>query len=253
MKSADSERLYHDGRHYDLQFKDHTCDIPFYLRQVRKYGEPVLELACGTGRMAIPLAEEGFQVVGLDVSTSMLSEARRKAVERKVQIEWVEADCRSFRLNRKFKLILFPFTTIALLHDLESVEACLACVSNHLRDGGAFILDYLNPRVDYFLRDPTKRYPVAEYPDPDGKGQVVVTENNIYDAAHQINHVKWYYKIDGQAEIVEDLDMRIFYPQELDALLHYNGFTIEAKFGSYDETPFESSSAKQLIVCHRRK
>jgi hypothetical protein len=94
---------------------------------------------------------------------------------------------------------------------------------------------------------------VAEYPDPDGQGQVVVTENNIYEAALQINHVKWYYRIGEQAEIVEDLDMRIFYPQELDALLKYNGFAIEAKFGSYDEIPFESSSTRQLIVCHRRE
>jgi SAM-dependent methyltransferase len=253
MKSADIERLYYDGRHYDLQFKSHICDIPFYLRQVKKYGGPVLELACGTGRIAIPLAEEGFQIVGLDVSTSMLSEGRRKAVERRVQVEWVEADCRSFRLGRKFKLILFPFTTIALLHDLESVEACFSCVNDHLENDGRFIIDYFNPRFDFLVRDPSQRYPVAEYPDPDGQGQVVVTENNIYEAALQINHVKWYYRIGEQAEIVEDLDMRIFYPQELDALLKYNGFAIEAKFGSYDEIPFESSSTRQLIVCHRRE
>ncbi len=253
MKPADVEHLWWNGRHYDLQFKDHTGDIPFYLRQVREYGEPVLELACGTGRVTIPLAEEGFQVVGLDVSTSMLSQARRKATECGVQIEWVEADCRDFHLERKFNLVLFPFTSMALLHDLESVEACLSCVKEHLENDGRFIIDYFNPCFDFLVRDLAKCYPVAEYPDPDGRGQVMVTENNVYDAAHQINHVKWHYRIGEQAEVVEDLDMRIFFPQELDALLHYNRFAVEAKFGSYDETPFESSSVRQLTVCHRRE
>jgi hypothetical protein len=77
-------------------------------------------------------------------------------------------------------------------------------------------------------------------------------ENNIYDAAHQINHVKWYYRIGEQPEIVEDLNMRIFFPQELDALLHYNGLDIESKFGDFDETPFESNSVRQLFICRQR-
>ncbi len=82
---------------------------------------------------------------------------------------------------------------------------------------------------------------------------VVMTENNIYDAAFQINRVKWYHSIGGEEDkFVLDLNMRVYYPQELDALLHYNGFVIESKFGDYDESPFESSSPKQLVVCRRR-
>jgi SAM-dependent methyltransferase len=252
MKSADIDHLYFEGRHYDAKYKEFKADLPFYFRQVRKYGEPVLELACGTGRIAIPLAESGYKVTGLDVSEAMLSEARRKANAGGVQIEWIHADCRRFDLNRKFRTILFPFTALAHLLDLESVEGCFACVRRHLTEHGAFILDYFNPRLDYLLRDPEKRYPAAEYPHPDGKGQVVITENNRYDAVHQINHVKWYYRIEGQAhEMVENLDMRIFYPQELNALLFYNGFVMDAKFGDYDETSFQAESRRQLIVCRR--
>jgi hypothetical protein len=95
---------------------------------------------------------------------------------------------------------------------------------------------------------------VAEYSDPDGRGKVVVTENNTYDTATQLNRVKWYYKIGGRpTESIKELNMRIYYPQELDALLHYNGFAIESKYGDYDETPFSSSSSKQIVVCSVRR
>jgi SAM-dependent methyltransferase len=251
MKPADIDHLYFDGRHYDAKYREFKADIPFYLRQVKKCGDPVLELACGTGRVTIPLAESGYKVTGLEVSESMLSQARTKSEAAGVSIDWIHADCRQFDLKKKFRTILFPFTALAHLLDLESVEACFACVRKHLTNQGVFILDYFNPRLEFLVRDPEKRYPAAEYPHPDGKGQVVITENNRYDPIRQINHVKWYYEIEGRAdELVEDLDMRIFFPQELDALLRYNGFMIDAKYGDYDEGVFQEESRRELIVCH---
>lgn len=254
MKPIDCERIYRNGRHYDLQNKDFVDDIPFYLRQIKKYGEPVLELACGTGRITIPIAEGGIQITGLDISEPMLSHAKIKAAIKGINVEWIKADYRNFKLNKKFNLIFFPFNSIAHLQDLESIETCFSRVKEHLTVKGRFVIDMFNPRLDILTRDPFRRYPVTEYPDPDGKGTVVITENNTYDAATQINRIKWYYKIGIQAEeVVEELNMRIFYPQELDELLYYNGFTIKAKFGNYDETPFESTSPKQLIVCYSHK
>ncbi|MHC1605716.1 MAG: class I SAM-dependent methyltransferase [Candidatus Methanofastidiosia archaeon] len=250
MKPLDCEALYSDGRHYDCQHKDFVEDIPFFLRQIKKYGGPVLELACGTGRITIPLAEKGIDITGLDVSEPMLIHAKRKAAAKNVGIEWINADCRSFKLDKKFKLIFFPFNSIAHLHDMESIEACFSRVREHLTAGGRFIIDIFNPRLGLLTRDPAKRYPVAEYPDPDGRGKITITENNIYDAANQINKIKWHYRIGEDKEVVVELNMRIFFPKELDALLLYNGFTIEAKFGDYDETLFESTSPKQLIICH---
>ena len=251
MKPIDCEQLYNDGRRYDLQNKNIVDDIPFYFGQIEKYGEPVLELACGTGRITIPIAEQGIQITGLDISEPMLSHAQKKSAVKGIDVEWIRADCRNFKLNKKFNLIILPFNSIAHLHDLESIEACFSCVKEHLTNEGRFVIDVFNPRLDILTRDPNRRYPVAQYSDPDGKGEVVITENNIYEPATQINRTKWYFKIGSQTEeSVEELNMRIFYPQELDALLLYNGFTIEAKFGNYGEMSFVSASPKQLIVCH---
>jgi SAM-dependent methyltransferase len=249
MKPVDCEALYRDGRHYDLGNRGQVADIPFYLKQIRKYGGPVLELACGTGRITIPIAEKGVQITGLDVSASMLAHARRKARAQGLKIKWVEADCRDFRLDERFGLIFFPFNSIAHLHDLESVESCFSCVKEHLRTEGRFIIDVFQPDLHILTRDPEQRYPVTEYPDPDGKGIVVITENNLYDSATQVNRIKWYYGLRGQeGEKVELLNMRIFYPQELDGLLHYSGFVIEEKFGDYDGSPLTSEAPKQIVV-----
>jgi SAM-dependent methyltransferase len=253
MEPIDCEPLYRDGRHYDLQHRDFVDDIPFYVKQAERYGDPLLEIACGTGRITIPIAEKGLRITGLDVSKGMLAHAERKAAALGADIEWINADCRDFHLGRYFNLILFPFNSIAHLHSLADIEACFACVREHLAPGGHFIVDIFNPRLDILMRDRSGRYPVGEYPDPDGQGTIVLTENNVYDGASQVNRIKWYYRIGGRSDqITVDLNMRIFYPQELDALLKYNGYEIENKFGDFDESPFGSDSLKQIPVCYLR-
>lgn len=242
--------MYRDGRVYDALFGGIAEDIPFYRRQIQRYGEPVLELACGTGRITIPLAEEGLRICGLDISASMLALARSKAEQRDLRIEWFKGDCRDFHLGRRFRVILIPWNSIALIHELSELEACFRCVKQHLTENGRFIIDFFNPRLDFLIRDPSERRPVGEYDDPDGRGKVVVEESNEYDRATQINVIRWIFTIKSQGrELIEELQMRIFFPRELDTLLHYNGFVIEHKYGDYDEGPFEAASPKQLLVC----
>lgn len=252
MKPVDCLPIYDDGRHYDLQNEEFVRDIPFWLQQVKHYGEPVLEMACGTGRITIPLAQQGIDITGLDISGPMLSHAKDKAAAAGVEIEWVETDCRSFDLGRQFRTILLPYNAIVHIHELQDVESCLSCVKRHLADEGRFVVDTFNPSLQILTRDPSKRYPTMEYRDPAGAGRVVITETNRYDAATQINHVTWYFRIGDQAEeTAKPLNMRMFYPQELEALLRYNGFVIDAKMGEYDGSPFTSESRLQLVVCHR--
>ena len=240
--------IYLDGRHYDLQHTGFTDDIPFYLKQARQAGGEILELACGTGRITIPLAEAGVRITGLDLEEGMLRQARAKAARKGVTVEWVQGDCRDLNLGRKFNLIFLPFNSIAHLHDPESIRGCFTGVIDHLSQGGRFIVDIFNPRLDMLMRDASERYPVADYPDPDSGETVLITENNVYDPGTQVNHIKWYFRV-GKSKVgrVAELNMRIFFPQELDALLRAFGFDIEAKYGDFDESPFISGSPKQII------
>jgi SAM-dependent methyltransferase len=252
MGSPRIEWLYLDGRRYDVQFGA-AYDVPFWLKQARKYGGPVLELACGTGRVAMPLAGEGFRVTGIDIADPMLAEARRKSAGTGLCVEWIKADIRSFELGKRFGLVLIAANTLLHLLHIEDLEASLACVRQHLAPGGRFVIDVFVPDLDILRRDPAGRFSFSEYRDPEDGGPTTVNESNVYDPATQINRVTLFRALPGQVEEpLGELDLRMYFPQELDAYLKYNGFVIDGKFGNYDGTPFGSSATRQLIVCHVR-
>jgi SAM-dependent methyltransferase len=241
--------LYEEGLHYDLLMPGPN-DLQFYQRHAAKYGTPVLELGCGSGRLSIPLAAAGVDITGIDMAASMLAVARNKAGHRGVAIRFVQVDCRSFSLGRQFRLIFFANNSLSHLLQRAEVEACLRCVRQHLAPGGRFIIDVFTPSARILARDATQQYPVGRYDDPDGGGLITVTETSRYDPATQVNHLMWHYQSEGKLEISRvPLKLRMFYPQEIDALLSYNGFVVENKYGDYDENSYGSESPKQLIVC----
>jgi SAM-dependent methyltransferase len=250
MKETKEPWLYSDGRHYDLMLDvrgQTVSDLEFYLQQARKYQGPVLELACGTGRITIQLAQE-VPITGLDLSKAMLGSARLKAKNKGLNIEFIQGDMTNFELNKKFNLILMTGIAFSHLETREMLEDCLSCVRHHLTDDGRFIFDTHNPSLAILTRDSSEQFPHAEYPDPDGKGTVTITESNKYDSATQINKLQLHFKL-GEKKETNPVNMRMFFPQELDALLHYNGFEVETKYGDYTGQLFNSDSNVQIVVC----
>ncbi|QSJ14339.1 class I SAM-dependent methyltransferase [Nostoc sp. UHCC 0702] len=252
---SENESVIYNGQHYDLIYDNYypipnlaRSDIPFWLDIASQYGDPILELSCGTGRLAVPLAEKGFQVTGIDLADSMLEVAKSKSS----QVEWIKADMQNFDLGRKFPLILLPVNGIWHLLNLAALEACFDCIKKHLTTGGKFIIDTFNPGtkigLDILFDSRNNLYSV--YPDPLSKGTVVVTSSNELDLTQQIYKMKLSFKLAGEEkEQVEEMTYRLYFPQELEALLKYNGFKIEHKFGGYDRSPFNSNSFQQIIVC----
>ena len=157
----------------------------------------------------------------------------------------------NFKLNKKFGLILITGNAFAHLETREMVEGFLSCVKDHLADNGRFIFNTFNPSLAILTRNPSEQFPHAEYPDPDGNGTVTISESNKYDSATQINRLQLYFKL-GEKEETHPVNLRMFFPQELDMLLHYNGFEVEKKYGSYDGQLFDSDSYGQIIVCRHR-
>lgn len=252
MPDIDTTTFYRNAQRYDRITNVLSGDAPiaFYRTQVQRYGGPVLELACGSGRIAIPLAQEGVTVCGLDQSAEMLALAEAKSRQCSSEVLWIRSDMRTFSLHRQFRLILVATNSLSHVFSREDVEACFRSVQRHLAPGGRFIVDVFNPALGMLLRRPGERTPVCEYCDSDS-GQIInVTSTTSYDSAAQIKHETWYFRRqDSGEEESAPLNLRMFFPKELDALLHYNGFRIEEKYGSYDRTPFNDASLKQLIVC----
>jgi SAM-dependent methyltransferase len=244
--------IYRDGRHFDLLYGGQLdgAALAFWGEQARLGGGPVLELACGTGRLTVALARDGHAATGLDQAPSMLAEARRRAAEAGVAVAWVQADMVRFELGRRFGLIILTGNSLCHLLDLPAIEGCLASVRRHLAPGGRFVIDVFVPDPRLLARDPGERYAFGQYEDPDGRGLVVVTASNRYEPDTQINRIRTEHRYPGAAApVVGRLDLRMYYPQELHALLTYNGLPIERKLADYDGTPFGPDATRQIIIC----
>ena len=252
LASREMDCIYRSGGRYDLLFPGTGQDLEFWTEGARRYGDPILELACGTGRLAIPLASQGYRVTGLDCSTAMLDEARQKSAELGAEVAWCEADMRSFDLGETFSLITLPANALGHLLSLDDFEACLGGVKKHLAPGGRFVIDFFVPKMALLLDKPGEQSPFAEYEDPGGRGKVVLTESYVYEPHTEIKRLTIYQAVEGDEQGIDgELVIRMYFPQELDALIKYNGLTIEAKYGDYDQGPFGPESEKQLIVCSK--
>jgi SAM-dependent methyltransferase len=252
-KIPDGTEVYWDGAHYDVDTAALPGDFPFYLAEAKKARGPVLELACGTGRLTIPLAKAGIDIMGLDVAGPMLAQARIKAEAEKVKVKFVRSDARNIGLNRQFKLIFIAFNSMQHLHDRVSLERFFAGIRRHLASGGRFILNVFNPDPRYLARDTEELIPIGCYKDPHTGADILVNEQYSYDRAAQTSRITWHYKAGRRAAGSRRLNMRCFYPAELDALLHYNGFKIVKKYGDYDRSPFTGDSQKQIVICRKKK
>ncbi|MBS3781597.1 MAG: class I SAM-dependent methyltransferase [Candidatus Thermoplasmatota archaeon] len=249
------ESPYLDGKHYDAMHQMEE-DIEFYQKCIEQYGDPTLELACGTGRLTIQLAEEGVDIIGLDLSESMLKRARKKAVKKGVDIDLIEGDMRDFSLDRTFNTILLPFNSILRLTELEEYESLFSNIHKHLSQEGRFIFEIFNPDLEILIdaleETSDEEAEVIEYDDPYGNGKVRVTEKTDYDPTTHILHMDWYYYINGELEVVKNWNLRILFPKEIDAMLKYNGFELEKKYGSFDRSEFSKDSDTQIIICKKK-
>jgi 2-polyprenyl-3-methyl-5-hydroxy-6-metoxy-1,4-benzoquinol methylase len=244
MGDPDCLAIYDDVDLYEREFGDRTFDVDFWVRKALRAGGPVLEVACGTGRLTLPIARAGIAITGLDVSAPMLERARDKSRREGLAIEWVHADCRDFALPGQFRLIFIAAGALQHLHDTASVLAFFRCVQAHLAPGGEFVLDVFNPSVAKLARGPEVSYLFREF---DG---LSVTASSSYDAATQVQRFELTYTdATGRLVHTKRVGMRCFFPQELDLLCAHGGWDVVEKFGDHDENPFTAGSPRQIVVC----
>lgn len=255
MKNSKNENyqvgnLIYEGQLYD-GLNTFLTDLPFYKKWMPKnLNAKILELCCGTGRLTIPLAKE-FNICGVDNSKSMLKEAKLKASKEGVSIEFIEADIRTLNLPTQFDLIFIPFNSIHHLYQNNDLFATLKGIKKHLKDDGLFILDCFNPNMHYIVHNENNLQQIASYSTEDGKN-VEIKQRMKYEYHSQINRIEWYYFINQEFDSIQNLDMRMYFPQELDAYLKFNGLKIMHKFGSFEEQLFSDTSEKQIFICKKQ-
>lgn len=242
--------LIYDANVYDGMNTD-LSDLKFYKKWLPKNKDAhILELCCGTGRLTLPIAKDGYNISGVDFTASMLEQAKLKAKEEGLNIEFIEADIRTLDLPHTYDLIFIPFNSIHHLYQNEDVFQAFDNVKKHLKDDGLFILDCFNPNIQFIVESEKEEKQVAEYHTKDGR-KIVIKEQMRYENDTQINRIEWHYYINDKFDSIQNLDMRLFFPQELDSYLKRSGFKIVHKFGSFKESDFNTSSQKQIFICRR--
>jgi SAM-dependent methyltransferase len=251
MRELDCPPLYADAAFYDAEFANRAHEIPFYVRHAVLAGGPVLELACGTGRLTLPIAAAGVPIVGVDVAPAMLERARDKAAGKCLPVEWHLADVREVHLGRTFRLAFIATNALQHLQDAESLGAFFRCARAHVEPGGQLIVDVFNPSIEKLSRPLGALHHKKTFASPDGRS-VEVEVGSEYLADLQVLHFELRYRVDGRIIRTKDVRMRCIFPEELLALCRSGGFDPVERYGDYDESPFLATSPQQILVCRHR-
>jgi SAM-dependent methyltransferase len=241
--------IYDMAELYDAIVPPGPC-AAFYREEARRCSGPVLELACGTGRLTLPLARDGHEVVGLDLSRSMLAAAAQKAAESEAGASFVLGDMRDFDLGRRFGLIVISCNSLAHLTATEDLRSCLRSVRRHLAPGGALAFDVVMPDAQLLGRPGGQPRRLDLGPNP--SSAIEANELAYYDPVEQVRVLQWRIRKPGAREQnIAPLVLRQFFPQELPLLLELEGFRLAARYGDFARNPLGAGSLNQVCVARR--
>jgi len=231
-----------------------SAAIDWFRAIARRTGGPILELGCGTGRVAIPLAQDGHDVVGLDRSPAMLARAERHARREGVTLRLVVGDMRSFSFSEAFPLIAIPFNTFLMLTP-DDRWACLARVREHLAPTGLLAVDCFQPDPELIVdkdggvREEWTRRDVES-------GRDVTKFSSSRANVDQVDLRWWFEELDDEGHVTRwqrATTLHYLYRREAELLFSAAGFDLDALHGDYDGSPAGSASPKLLVVARRRE
>jgi SAM-dependent methyltransferase len=253
--------LWNDPDLYELENADDPAfDHGFWESVVRSLApRRMLELACGTGRLTIPLARLGVasELVGLDRSEPFLARLRARVTEEpalETRVTVVEGDMRAPAVEGQFDLVLIPFNSMAYLTERADRLECLRAVRGLLAPGGRLAFDLVAPRYDFLsealLPCPPLRVD-ADHPGVAfGVTRFLRSYTDRYDPASQTlrstNRYEIHYEDGRVAHRIADLDWHIYFPDELELLLEACGLSVVERYGDYERGPWTAASRRYL-------
>ena len=239
---------------YDSVFSYVNEDIPFYVDEAGRSGGPVIELGCGTGRVAIPIALSGIDVVGLDSSPLMIKRARQKADQTGVSnLRLVQADMIDFKFDDKFPLAIVPFRGLLSLLSLEDMERTLLNVRRHLTPGGRLIFDIFVPDLNMMVQEGDVPYHFRDVTDPTTGRNLVIWNQASYDSHRQIMSIRSTIEeldLSGRvaSKMYRDFALRYMFRWEMHYLLRACGYDILELYGDFKRQEFDENSTEMVWV-----
>ncbi len=213
-------------------------------------------MACGTGRLTIPLAKNGYKLMGVDIHKGMLVEAEKKSTNLDLKIDWVEQDCTKLNLPIKSSLIYSVGNSFQHFLTNEAQDDFLSSVNKHLENDGVFIFYTRFPRVEELLQPSTEEY-WRSYTDTETLNRVDVYTLCDYDSLNQVQHYTTIRKYKAHDdEVVEEkrtnISLRYVFPKEMERTLFLHGFKIINVYKDWNESPVTNDSNEMIYVCKKR-
>lgn len=249
---------------YDAQYWGYTEDIAFYAEEASKAAGPVLELACGTGRVLLPCAEAGAFVTGLDSSPAMLNRCREKLAayspEVAARVRLATGDMCAFQLPERFDLITIPFRSFLLLLTVQDQLQALATIRDHLAETGRLVFNVFVPDIKMIAArsgdagEALTR--VKDFLDPESGHRMMMWDSRHYWINEQMLESLFIYdEVDETNQVVrrsyKPLKLRWMYRYEAEHLLARSGFVVEALYGGFNRQPFDESSREMIWVARK--
>jgi SAM-dependent methyltransferase len=254
---------YQDAELYDFEYGDRTHDIRWYRKLARKRaGEgPILELGAGTGRITMPLAQDGHHVIALDRAPKMLERLRAQSEGE----AWAERiDPRAGEMtdipvaDASVALAISPFNALMHLYTWEELLRCFREVARVLQPQGVFAFDVELPDLAWLRWDPDERHGITPFTHPTTGERLIYSTNHIYDDATQVCHVRLYYddapprgrrfRPPSKPRKLVHLAHRQIFPEEIRCLAFMAGLSIESHTGDFIGVSIQPSIASQVLV-----
>ena len=238
-------------------------DVNFFVEMAQRSGGAVLELGCGTGRVLIPTARAGVEIVGLDASPLMLEACRKKLSGEPESVQsnvagLLDADMRSFEIGRQFSLITIPFRPFQHLLTVTDQISCLTKIHRHLVSDGTLVLDIFNPSLPHLADDKylQEHGDEPEFTTDDGRKVLRRARVLSRDYFNQVTDNELTYHVthpDGLEEkLVHRFLLRYIFRFEVEHLLARCNFSLEAVYSDYDKSPYGSKYPGELIIVAKK-
>jgi SAM-dependent methyltransferase len=249
---------YYDGAY---AAKQDLVDLPFYLDLAQQSAGPILEIACGTGRVLLPIARKGIEIHGVDNSLPML-EILKKALAREPQdvrerVTLHEGDMRDFRLGARYPLVIIPFRPMQHMHTIQDQVSALTTAALHLSEGGILAFDVFYPKFDVITTKMGEEVLEFEWNPRSDSAEVVrrYFRKESVDKINQIFYFTFIYRTlrAGQliSEETEAFKLSYFTYPHLRALFQLAGLEPVAEYGSFAKAPLDNN-AEQMIFLLRK-
>lgn len=270
---------YLDPELYDQENERYQEDLNLLKEWAQQQGSPIIEIGCGTGRVTIPLAEAGFELIGVDLSKEMIAKAQEKSAAKGVvdRIRWEVQDVTRLNLGVQSPFLFMTGHTFQHFLSNQAQDECFQAINCHLSKDGILIFNTRFPSKEELIQPETEEY---WYSYSDAKGRKVdVYTSAAYDPILQLQHYTTIRRLSlsseanlsneaklshqsnlssedkltgDQQEVITRITLRYVYPQEMARLLQSHGFEILDVYESWDKKPLTPACYSMIYVCRKR-